>query len=80
MQVIVKLFAMLRRFTPANVTPGEPFTLMLPEGATLADVLAQLGIPEDEAKVMFVNGRAHALDYALQDADDTGIFPPVGGG
>jgi molybdopterin converting factor small subunit len=40
----------------------------------------QLGIPAEETKVTFVNGIVQTLDYVLKPGDDTGIFPPIGGG
>jgi molybdopterin converting factor small subunit len=79
MQVNVKLFASLQRYKP-DVSAGEIFTVELPEGSTLADLVERLEIRANEVKVMFVNGRARAEMYRLQDGDEVGIFPPVGGG
>ncbi len=79
MQVNVKLFASLQRYKP-DVFAGEVFQVELPEGSTLADLVAHLEIRANEVKVMFVNGRARAEMYRLQNGDEVGIFPPVGGG
>jgi len=79
MQINVKLFASLQRYKP-DVFAGEAFLVELPEGSTLADVVEHLEIRANEVKVMFVNGRARAEMYRLQDGDEVGIFPPVGGG
>lgn len=79
MQVNVKLFATLQRYRP-EVFAGEVFPVELPEGSTLADLVTHLEIRANEVKVMFVNGRARAEMYRLQDGDEVGIFPPVGGG
>jgi sulfur carrier protein ThiS len=79
MKIQVKLFATLSRFSPGGL-PGTPFEVELKEGATLQDLVDQLGIPAEETKVAFVNGIVQTLGYVLQSGDDTGIFPPIGGG
>jgi molybdopterin converting factor small subunit len=79
MKIRVKLFATLSRFSPGGL-PGTPFDVELKEGATLQDLVNQLGIPAAETKVTFVNGIVQTLDYVLKPDDDTGIFPPIGGG
>jgi molybdopterin converting factor small subunit len=78
--VTVKLFAMLSRHAPDQQRAGEPFDVELPEGSTIADLIAHLNIPEREVKVAFVDGRARATAYQLEPDAEVGIFPPVGGG
>jgi molybdopterin converting factor small subunit len=77
--VQAKLFATLRRYRP-EVGLGEPFAVELPAGATLADLVREIGLPEDEVKLIFVNGLHRDLDQVLNEGDEVGIFPPVGGG
>jgi len=79
MKIQVKLFATLSRFSPGGL-PGTPFEVELNDGVTLQDLVNLLGIPAEETKVTFVNGIAQPLDYVLKPSDDTGIFPPIGGG
>jgi len=79
MQIQVKLFSVLGKFRP-DVTPGTPFEVTLPDGATIDDMVKQLRLPAEDVKVVFVNGRARPLDWVLQPGDDIGIFPPIGGG
>ena len=79
MKIQVKLFASLSRFSPGGL-PGTPFEVELKEGATLQDLTEQLGLPAEETKVAYVNGIAQTLEYVLKPGDDTGIFPPIGGG
>jgi molybdopterin converting factor small subunit len=79
MTVHVKLFATLRRYRP-GLGIGEAFPVKLPAGATVGDLLRELGLPEKEVKVVFVNALFRERDYALADGDEVGIFPPVGGG
>jgi molybdopterin synthase sulfur carrier subunit len=79
MKIHVKLLATLNRFSPGGL-PGTPFDVELKEGATLQDLVNQLGLPAEETKVTFVNGIVQTLGYVLKPGDDTGIFPPIGGG
>jgi molybdopterin synthase sulfur carrier subunit len=77
--VYVKLFATLRRARP-DVPLGQPFDLTLPEGATVADLIRELDLPDGEVKLIFVNALFRDRDHVLSDGDEVGIFPPVGGG
>jgi molybdopterin synthase sulfur carrier subunit len=77
--VHVRLFATLRRLHP-DLPPGQSFPVALPEGATMADLIRALELPEEEVKLVFVNGRSRAQAHILSDGDEIGIFPPVGGG
>ena len=78
-EVEVKLFATLRRQYP-DLKVGEAMSMELPEDATVARLVKELGLPEEEVKVVFVNGTIRKKDYGLTDGDAVGIFPPVGGG
>lgn len=80
MEVTVKLFAMLASYAPGDRKTGEPFRITLEEGSTIADLIDELGIPEREIKVAYVDGHARAPVYQLKDDAEVGIFPPVGGG
>ncbi len=79
MRVHVRLFAGLNRYV-TNKQSGIPFDAELPDGATIEALIRHLGLPPDEVRVAFVNGRAQPLDFALKDGDEVGIFPPIGGG
>ena len=79
MQVQVKLFATLTQHLP-GIRPGSPFEVDLPDGATLADLVRQLNLPQAEVRVIFVNARAQPLSHVLNPGDEVGIFPPIGGG
>jgi len=88
MKVYVKLFASLARSVsrtgqvqfPAGFRAGTPLEVELPQDSTLADLVDYLGLPNDQVKVTFVNGRAQKLDHHLEPGDEVGIFPPIGGG
>jgi molybdopterin synthase sulfur carrier subunit len=73
-KVTVKLFASLRKDRFA-VDDRE-----YQEGATVGHILASLTIPEEEAAIIFINGRHAEPDSPLKEGDLLAIFPPVGGG
>ncbi len=79
MRVKVKLFATLVVYLP-GVKAGISFEVELANGSSLSDLINQLNIPQREAKVIFVNGRTQPLNYQLQNNDEVGVFPPIGGG
>ena len=77
--VHVKLFATLRSYR-AGLKIGEAFPVELPDGATVGQLIRQLGLPEEEIKMIFVNGIVRDREHTLAEGDELGIFPPVGGG
>ena len=77
--VRVKLFATLRRHYP-DLGIGEAMPVELPDGATIGQLIKSLRLPANEVKVVFVNGIVQGEEYALNDGDEMGVFPPVGGG
>jgi sulfur-carrier protein len=72
--ITIKLFAMLRegRF--------ETETDEFPVGTTVEEIIQQLGIPEKEVTLIFINGRHGQRNAQLMDGDTVALFPPVGGG
>jgi ThiS family. len=52
----------------------------LAEGTTAGQLLTILNLPPNLVKVVFVNGIIRDGNYVLQDGDEVGMFPPVGGG
>jgi sulfur carrier protein ThiS len=78
MQVEVMLFSRFREHLPPEAR-GEA-SIDLPEGATVAQVLARLAIDE-HVKLLSVNGeRETDWGRALHDGDKVRIFPIVVGG
>jgi molybdopterin converting factor small subunit len=74
MKIRVKLFATLRRGR------FDDRVVDLPRGATVAEVIASLNIPDKEVKIIFVNSRHAVRDRKLEDGDTLALFPPIGGG
>ncbi len=79
MKITVKLYATLARFSAGGLA-GTPFEVDLPDSARLHLLVSQLGIPNEETRVVFVNGLTRDMDWVLQPGDEVGIFPPIGGG
>lgn len=79
MQVTLRVYATLCRYVLGAVA-GVPLDIDLPDGATVADLIEKMRLPAGEVKVAFVNGRRQSPDCVLNQGDEAGIFPPVGGG
>lgn len=72
--ITLKCYATLATHCP---TEGE---LSLQEPVDVAALMDRLGIPADEVKLIFVNGKRVDPDRVLDHGDQVGLFPPVGGG
>ncbi len=80
MRIELRLFASLRKKLPRG-SPRGRCDLDLPDGATIAGVLARMDIPPTSAQMVLVNGdHERDLERALRDGDVLSIFPPVAGG
>ena len=72
----IKLFASLKKYLPAesagrySVEPGTP----------LSSLLDQLRIPENEVKLIFIDGVKEDANFLLHGGERVGVFPPIGGG
>ncbi len=77
MKIRVESFATYRDYT-RNLP--EDKSVEVPEGTTVAKVLAMLGVPEDAPKILLVNGRARSLETVLSAGDFLVFFPPLEGG
>lgn len=81
MKIRVKLFASVRQALGRSLLELE-----LPEGATVADLRAQLQSQfaqlhlENAGVLVAVNLRYAKPDRVLQEGDEVALIPPVGGG
>ena len=73
--VKIKLFATLKKYSPPDAGNYPIVPVM-----TVGDLLRQLGIPEHEAKIIFIDGLKVSLDTTLEGGETVSIFPPIGGG
>ena len=79
MEITLNLFATLSRYMP-DKAKGNPCTVEVGEGTRVGDLLKKLKIPDNELKLVFLNGVHARGDEILKDGDRVGIFPPIGGG
>ena len=81
MEIKVKLFGNFREKGPKGLPIGDHFTIQVTDGATISDVLQQLDIAEDEARVVIVNSNIiRDFKFQLNPSDLFVAFPPIGGG
>jgi len=74
MLVEVRLFAGFRegRFRDRRMD--------LPRRTTVAALLERLQIPQKDARILLVNGKAVSPEHELAAEDVVSIFPPMAGG
>jgi molybdopterin converting factor small subunit len=72
------LFADLKRFLPKG--HDGPLTFSLTPGATVAELLADAGVPEEDDITIGLNGDEAALESVLRDGDEVVLFSPMEGG
>ena len=78
-EIELRLYATLRRYRPeAPLEGGE--TVLLPEGSTILDLLAGLGVPAHEVQTTFVNRKVRAVEQRLEAGDRVDLFPIIAGG
>ena len=75
-QVQVQLYAALREY----VGRAPSVQVEIAPGQTIRQVLEQLGVPLEKARIIFVNCRAAGPDDPLQGGEQIGVFPAIGGG
>ena len=80
MEVEVKLYASLQDYMPEKAEGSNAFSVKLETGKKLGDLIEEIGIPESEVKMVFVNNKKRQEEYEIQDGDSIAIFPPIAGG
>jgi sulfur carrier protein ThiS len=79
MKIELHLFASLAEYMPPKVDDGSNF-IQADEGVTINNVLLELGVPDEDVQIIFVNGIISKADDVLHDGDRLGVFPAVAGG
>ncbi len=83
MRITVKLFATLSRYLPAG-TERNVAEIEVPDGATVADVIERLRLPEEEVHMTLLDGRFVAPEKraatAVAPGQTLAVWPPVAGG
>jgi sulfur carrier protein ThiS len=79
MNVRLKLIATYLSLLPPG-TQGNTAELDAPNGATVGDLLAPLGVPLDDSSVLLLNGLQVEADAPLTDGDVVTAFSAIAGG
>jgi molybdopterin synthase sulfur carrier subunit len=79
MPLKVFLSATLRQYLP-DYDPGTGHDLAVPPGATPREVARLLAIPEEDVRLIMVNGISVGWDANLTGDERVAFFPPLGGG
>ncbi len=79
MPLLVLLAATLRQHV-RDYDPMTGLTVSVPAGTTVKALAQQLGLPEEDVKLIMVNGVASSWNTVLQGDERVAFFPPVGGG
>lgn len=80
MFVTIKTFPYYHGGLPPLENRLEDDKWEVPEGASIAQVLEILNLPEREAKLFFLNGEKVGKEVVLWEGDALQIFPLIGGG
>ena len=79
MAIQVVLAASPRKYVPGyNSETG--YAMTVEAGSTVRDLAGRLGIPEEEVKLMMVDGLGAKWEKPLNGNERVALFPPVGGG
>jgi sulfur carrier protein ThiS len=84
MKIELRMFLGYSKYLPSDAVNGRT-DVILPEAATLGDLLTFLKIPDDSPKSVMINSMScgpgnAARSQQLKDGDTVVIFPPVAGG
>jgi len=79
MKIEVRLFSFLCKLVGKDENRYF-FSMEIGEGATCADLLAVLHIPQNLPKVILINGMVKDEKVLLHEGDEVSILPPVEGG
>jgi sulfur carrier protein ThiS len=76
--ITVAFFADLRRFLPRGADGPQRYTV--PEGATVADLLAAIGVEPGAEVIIAVDGDQAGRDTLLRDGAEVMLLNPMEGG
>jgi len=83
MKINFKTGGLLSDILPAGSSDDQA-VLDMTEGATIVDVMARLGLPEEDFYLVILNDvvcpKTTRSTQVLNDGDELGIFPPLKGG
>lgn len=78
MQICVNLYGGLEKYSKEGKRKNN--LIKVSEGSSLRDVISLLEIPEEEVKIMMVNGLHTTFNYIIKEKDEISLFPLLFGG
>jgi molybdopterin converting factor small subunit len=79
MAIRLMLSATLRRYIPGyNGETG--YEVSIEQASTVRDLCRKLRVPENEVKLIMIEGVAADWDSILSGNERVALFPPIGGG
>lgn len=79
MNVEVALYATLSKYLPQDAEQRKA-VITASDGATVREIMLQLGIPQEYPNILLVNGKQANPDTVLKDGETVAVFPPLAGG
>ena len=79
MKIEIALYATLSQYLPPGAQ-NRKAVIEVRDGATVREVMTQVGIPQDVSNILLVNGRQTPEGTVLKDGEILTIFPPLAGG
>lgn len=79
MKIEIKLFPSLEKYSKIK-NKGRSFPYVVEKNSTAREVIERLGIPEEFAKIIIVNGERVDKNFILSQGDKLVIFPLIAGG
>lgn len=77
--VKLKLFGTLPRHVP-DYRPESGIDVEMVDGSTYRDMMETLHLPEEEARLIIVNGKSKRPTDPVSEGEDIFFFLPLGGG
>jgi len=75
-EVQVKLYATFRQYAGDRASAA----VEIEPGESVGEVLARLGVPTEQARLVFIDAKAASLDSPLQGGEQLAVFPAIAGG
>ena len=79
MKVEIALYATLSQYLPPGAE-NRKAVIDVGDGATVREIMTQLGIPQDHPNILLVNGKQAHPHTVLKDGETLAVFPPLAGG
>jgi sulfur-carrier protein len=79
MPLTVRLAATLRKYI-AGYDAATGYAIAIDQGTSVREVAERLSIPEQEVKLIMVDGAHAEWETVLKGNERLALFPPIGGG